>query len=102
MTRARQVLALFVCSWGLLGCPDGSADPPPPLNKPEIPQAPPRALGALAAGTDAAPQPDRTPGVEVTPSLPLPAVPTPPLPGSAGSGPGGAVEPGAPDAGMAL
>jgi hypothetical protein len=91
----------------LAGCPTVTNDPPPPPTKPEIVPAPPRALGAMAAGTDAAPRPDRTPGAELMPSLPLPPggglVPAPdagaPAPG--GPGPGG-LAPAPPDAGMAL
>jgi hypothetical protein len=83
------------------GCSEVSVDPPPPPRKAEIPIAPPHALGALAAGTDAAPHPDMTPpgGEVVEPDVPEPA--------PSGSGPDGAAPapptamPG-PDAGMAL
>ncbi|HKY40607.1 MAG TPA: hypothetical protein VJN18_31950 [Polyangiaceae bacterium] len=104
-----------VCGAALLaGCPAVSNDPPPPLSKPEIVPAPPRALGAMAAGTDAAPQPDRTPSSESMPlptsphggpPVPLPHAPSPdagaPGSGAPGSGPGG-LAPVPSDAGMAL
>lgn len=65
------VAVLAVCALLLTGCPTASSDPPPPLRKPEIPTAPPRALGALAAGTDAAPRPELTPpGGDVEPDVP--------------------------------
>jgi hypothetical protein len=91
-------LPLFFC-----GCAAVSSDPPPPPRKAEIALAPPRALGALAAGTDAAPHPDMTPpGGEVEPDVPEP------LPSGAAPD-GGVPAPGAPpsaapepDAGMAL
>jgi hypothetical protein len=37
------------------GCPGVSKEPPPPAENLEITSAAPRALGALAGGTDAAP-----------------------------------------------
>jgi hypothetical protein len=98
-------LAPWVCGLGflLVGCPNGSSDPPPPPSKPEIPQAPPQALGALAGGTDAAPRPERTPGVEMAPGLPsLPpghGKASPPL---GGGGSGGAPAAAEPDPGVAL
>ena len=91
----------------LTGCPSPSTEPPPPPRKPEIPAAPPRALGALAAGTDAAPRPDVTlPGGEAEPDAPLlpsPAAPTPPAPEDSAAPPDKPAPPAvAPDAGMAL
>ena len=86
------------------GCHAAPNEPPPPPRRPEIPAAPPRALGALAAGTDAAPRPDVTlPGAEAEPE----GAPTPP---EAPAPEGSAAEPEkpvpapavAPDAGMAL
>jgi hypothetical protein len=60
----------------LWGCPGPFSDPPPPPRKPEIPAAPPHALGALAAGTDAAPRPYTTlPGTEGEPLAPAPLPP---------------------------
>ena len=99
---ARSLLLLVALA--LSGCPALSTDPPPPSTKPEIPTAPPHALGALAAGTDAAPKPDTSPGMGFAPSVPLPpgggAAPAPdagaPAPGAEG------LAPAEPDAGMAL
>lgn len=42
----------------LAGCQIPVPDPPPPVSKAELPAAAPRAVGALAAGTDGAPRPD--------------------------------------------
>ena len=86
------------------GCPAAPNEPPPPTRQPEIPAAPPRALGALAAGTDAAPRPDVTlPGAEAEPE----GAPTPseaPVPEGSAPGPDKPVPAPAlaPDAGMAL
>lgn len=95
-------LALWVMSASALlltGCPSPPGDAPPPPRKPEIPGAPPHALGALAGGTEAAPRPDvALPEGDVVPDVP-PAVPEPAAP------PGSAPEPAppaAPDKGMAL
>jgi hypothetical protein len=64
----------------LTGCPSPPNDAPPPPRKPEIAVAPPRALGALAAGTDAAPRPEVSPGGELfEPDVP-PAAPEEPAP----------------------
>ena len=85
----------------LCGCPGPFSDPPPPPRKPEIPAAPPHALGALAAGTDAAPRPYTTlPGSEGEPLVPAPVPPsaTP----DAGAPDGAPTPKAAPDAGMAL
>jgi hypothetical protein len=95
--RALVLLALLVC-----GCPSAPSDPPPPTRKPEIPTAPPHALGALAAGTDAAPRPDTTPSLEGDSAVPPPA---PPVAAPDGGVPDPGSEPApkpAPDAGMAL
>ena len=102
-------LLVTLAALALTGCPTGGSDAPPPAAKPEIAAAPPRALGALAAGTDAAPRPERVLGGD------LPSLPLPPghghLPGAGAGGTGsGAPAPGAPgglapaepDAGMAL
>jgi hypothetical protein len=91
-----------VLALGLAGCPAVPSEPPPPATKAEIAPAPPRARGALAAGTDAAPRP------EVGPRGPL--LPRPPLPPEAEAAPDAGApvpngEPPAPDpadAGMAL
>jgi hypothetical protein len=86
----------------LCGCPGGSSDPPPPPRKPEIATAPPHALGALAAGTDAAPRPYATlPGTEGEPLVPAPVPPgAAPDAGTPDAAPAPKAEP--PDAGMAL
>jgi hypothetical protein len=109
----RRAVAPFFAAWALLlaGCPSTSTDPPPPPRKPEIPSAPPHALGALAGGTDAAPKPDVTlpmdDGSEGT--APPPAVPDAGTPdgaapeGSAPEEPGPPPHTGTPpDAGIAL
>lgn len=61
----------------LSGCPAVTTEAPPPPTKPEIAMAPPRARGAFAAGTDAAPAPEAEPGA-------LPVFPAP-SPGAAPS-----------------
>lgn len=87
----RGAAAALLGSLLLTGCPTAPSDPPPPVHKPEIPTAPPQALGALAAGTDAAPRPDLTPpGGEVEPDVP----PQEPAPAT----PEGSAAPEAPDA----
>jgi hypothetical protein len=109
----RQTAYVLLAAGLLAGCPAVFNDPPPPATRPEIVPAPPRALGAMAAGTDAAPQPDRTPGSQLMPLPTLPhgggPVPTPHAPspdaGAPGPGtpdPGAGVAPAVPDAGMAL
>jgi hypothetical protein len=106
MKRALWALGASVLL--LAGCPAVSSEPPPPVRKSEIPTAPPHALGALAAGTDAAPKPDVTlPGGEAEPDAPPVAPPVAPVPVPDGSSdapePPAAVAPhAAPDAGMAL
>jgi hypothetical protein len=83
----------------LVGCPAPTVDPPPAPAKPEIPVAPPRALGARAGGTDAAPKPEGLPTSPSVPSFPLPGLggttpdAGPPVPDTGTP---------APDAGMAL
>jgi hypothetical protein len=52
MTQARWVLAVAFVS---TGCPKNHVEGPPPAESLEITSAAPGALGALAAGTDAAP-----------------------------------------------
>jgi hypothetical protein len=100
----RAIITLGASALWLTGCPSPPTDPPPPPRKPEIPVAPPRALGALAAGTDAAPRPEVTlPGVEAEPDVPLvPPTAPPPAPDD-GATPLQPPSPNlAPDAGMAL
>ena len=99
MTRAS--LLLWLTSLLLTGCPGAPTEPPPPPRKPEIPVAPPHALGALAAGTDAAPRPYATlPGDAAEPVVPTPA---PPAAVPDAGAPDAAPAPkAAPDAGMAL
>jgi hypothetical protein len=104
VSRAHVAL-LFGLAAPLAGCPAPQTDPPPPPRKAEIAVAPPRALGALAAGTDAAPKPDASPvlgdddGSLAPPGLPAPAPPaTTPDAGAAPPAP----TPATPDAGMAL
>ena len=84
----------------LSGCPSVVSDPAPPPRPPEIAAAPPHALGALAAGTDAAPHPEATPGGEAEPDVPVP--PPGAAPDAGAPVPGAAAPPAAPDAGMAL
>ncbi len=81
----------------LAGCPAVTSDPPPPPRAAEIAVAPPHALGALAAGTDAAPHPDSSPGGDMV-DPDAPAAP----PSAAPSAPAAAPPPSPPDAGMAL
>jgi len=97
----RACLALLLGSLTLCGCPSASTEPPPPPRKPEITVAPPHALGALAAGTDAAPRPYATlPGTDAEPPPSAPAVPSEvPDAGAPGATPAPQA---APDAGMAL
>lgn len=100
----RAIFTLAASALWLTGCPSTSTEPPPPPRKPEIATAPPRALGALAAGTDAAPRPDVTlPGGEAEPEVPL-VPPTAPAPAPEDSAPPVKPAPPAvvPDAGMAL
>ena len=100
---SRLALGLAGCVALLAGCPAPATDPPPPPQKVEILPAPPRALGAQAAGTDAAPKPEIIPpsetegGPSPTP-LPPGAVPE----GSAAPDPEPAPTPTPADAGTAL
>jgi len=58
MDRLSRLGRLPTSAWLALictGCPAGRADPPPPAESLEIASAAPGALGALAAGTEAAP-----------------------------------------------
>jgi hypothetical protein len=55
---AGAVALALVCS----GCPSAAKDGPPPAESVVIASAAPRALGALAAGTDAAPRALASPG----------------------------------------
>jgi hypothetical protein len=57
-----RIVPLLACV--ALSCRSTPADPPPAHEKFEVPVAPPGALGAYAAGTDAAPQ---TPTEEAPP-----------------------------------
>ena|GEM_PF-6323685 len=101
---SRVVFTLAASVLLMTGCPSTSTEPPPPPRKPEIPTAPPRALGALAAGTDAAPRPDVSlPGEEAEPDVPL-VPPTAPAPAPEDSAlPVKPAPPAmAPDGGMAL
>lgn len=106
MTRFRLPLLLgFVVA--LTGCPAVPSEPPPPPSKAEIAIAPPHALGALAAGTDAAPRPDASPVLGDDDTSPAPAVPgLPPAVPPAATPDAGAAPPAptsaTPDAGMAL
>jgi hypothetical protein len=72
---ACSLAAMLALAWG---CEQGAVDPPLPPPKFEIAAAPPGALGAKAAGTDAAPLP---PEDEQSPwpadEEPAPALPDP-------------------------
>jgi hypothetical protein len=81
----------------LAGCPAVPSEPPPPAAELEIPVAPPRARGAKAGGSDAAPKPYLAPEGAAEPSIPLP----PPVGAAPDGGTAPTPEP-APDAGMAL
>ncbi len=83
------------------GCPAAESEPPPPPQKLEIVAAPPQALGARAAGTDAAPRPDSLPTSPMLPLLPAPGLGGP-LPDAGAPTPDAGGAAAAPDAGMAL
>jgi hypothetical protein len=57
VTRPRRALRWLVLPipFAATGCPGAPKDPPPAAESLEITSAAPRALGALAGGTDAAP-----------------------------------------------
>jgi hypothetical protein len=94
---SRTLLALLGGVIFLTGCSTAPSDPPPPLRKPEITPAAPRALGALAAGTDAAPRPDLSPpGGEVEPDVPSEPGPAAPEGSAPAPEPLEAPEPGLP------
>jgi hypothetical protein len=62
MTAATKLFGFPVLSVALAcACETPVPDPPPPASPTDIPSAAPRALGALAAGTDAAPRPNPMP-----------------------------------------
>lgn len=55
LKSARGALPALLFGLVCAGCPSGPKDPPPPPESLEIASAAPRALGALAGGTEAAP-----------------------------------------------
>ena len=65
MDRISELARVAAVALSCVACPAGKQDPPPPEDSMELASAAPRALGALAAGTDAAPpavfQPRRPP-----------------------------------------
>lgn len=79
MSRWLELATLSIAVLLCAGCPSAPGDAPPPPRKLEIPTAPPHAVGALAAGTDAAPRPEVSPLGEaepdVAPTEPAPAAP---------------------------
>ena len=92
----RQALWCALGALCLTGCPTPPNDAPPPPRKPDIAVAPPRALGALAAGTDAAPRPEVSPGSELfEPDVP-PSAPEAPAPAPTPAPEDSAVEPESP------
>lgn len=107
MSRPTTSLLFVSMAAALAGCPSVTSEPPPLARSSEIPVAPPGARGALAAGTDAAPRPDVSPGQEDEGAAPPGAAPSgaapPPAPSPSGEAPEGAapIKP-APDAGTAL
>jgi hypothetical protein len=62
MARVTHALVALAAALVCTGCPNDRAEGPPPAESFEIASAAPGALGALAAGTDAAP-----PVVQATP-----------------------------------
>lgn len=54
MGRLGRLVALLA-PLSCVGCPSSAKEPPPREEAPEIASAAPRAIGALAGGTDAAP-----------------------------------------------
>jgi hypothetical protein len=94
----RRSLAVTVLA--LVSCRATPSEPPPPSAKLDILPAPPRARGAAAGGTDAAPKPEMLPAPDTAGDEGAPA-PSPPermLPAPDGSAP----PPTPPDAGTAL
>ena len=87
--RRGTVLATLALLCG--GCPSAPKEGPPPAESFAIASAAPRALGALAAGTDAAPRALTSPGG------PLRAEPDEAVPGPDGEELDGGIE--TPDAG---
>jgi hypothetical protein len=72
-------VAFFACAVVALGCGTRHVDPPPPAASVTVPQAPPNAVGALAAGHT--PEPSLTPpeSEEPTPELPVPPLAPAPM-----------------------
>lgn len=95
-----KTLLLITVGAFVVGCPTQVPDPPPPPNKPEISAAPPEALGAMAAGTDAAPRPELD--EPLRPSVPPLLAPHGRRDAGAAPNDGGALAPSEPDAGTAL
>ena len=95
MTRSLVARLGFVSS-GLLcaGCPGIPKEGPPPAESLEIASAAPHALGALAAGTEAAPRAVTAPGAQARPG---PDEPAPEADGDEDEEDGGSP---VPDAGM--
>jgi hypothetical protein len=97
--RCSSKLAKLLGVIVLGGCQTPVPDPPPPVSKAELPSAAPRAVGALAAGTDGAPRPDpsafQDPEPERGDLIPYPDGP-PSAHGGSGSG-GAAAGPAPPD-----
>ena len=75
MDRYARLSAVLGVSAACLGCPSGPKDPLPREETAELASAAPRALGALAGGTDAAPPPISAP----RPSEDVDGVPIPEL-----------------------
>jgi hypothetical protein len=67
LTRALVRLAPAAVGLFSTACPSPQKEPPPPAEADEIASAAPHALGALAAGTDAAPHALSTPGARPAP-----------------------------------
>jgi len=90
MDRYARLGAALAVSVACVGCPSGPKDPPPREETTELASAAPRALGALAAGTDAAPPPVFAP----RPSEDVDGVPIPELEADAGLDPDAATSQG--------
>lgn len=56
MTDGFRKAALAATALAVVGCPSTQKEAPPPPEAPEVASAAPHALGALAAGTEAAPR----------------------------------------------